>query len=176
MTETVVYTGNFIAIKLASVTIADREHIREIIHENGEGVVVVAVRPDKSVLLVRQERYGLGVTHELPAGAVKTGETPLAAAHRELLEETGYVAREMRLISSHINGVHMVGYNHFYIAGGLSYRGGGNHDEDELIHAADFFSEHQIDAFIDDGSIPDLRNRAALWLARLKLADPKKGE
>jgi 8-oxo-dGTP pyrophosphatase MutT (NUDIX family) len=55
-------------------------------------VNVVAVTPDERVVLVRQDRHGLGrVGVELPAGVVDPGDSsPEAAARRELLEETGY--------------------------------------------------------------------------------------
>ena len=55
-------------------------------------VNVVAVTPDGRVVLVRQYRHGLGAVHyELPAGVCEPSDPdPLAAARRELLEETGY--------------------------------------------------------------------------------------
>src|SRR5579864_5191622 len=46
------------------------------------------------VLLARQYRYAAGERlWELPAGRIDAGESELAAAKRELLEETGYTAR-----------------------------------------------------------------------------------
>jgi 8-oxo-dGTP pyrophosphatase MutT (NUDIX family) len=55
-------------------------------------VNVVAVTADDRLVLVRQYRHGLGDTHyELPAGVMDPSDSdPLAAARRELLEETGY--------------------------------------------------------------------------------------
>jgi 8-oxo-dGTP pyrophosphatase MutT (NUDIX family) len=56
-------------------------------------VNVVAVDAGERVLLVRQWRFGIGApTLEIPGGMVDPGETPLAAAARELVEETGYRA------------------------------------------------------------------------------------
>ena len=54
---------------------------------------VVALTPERQVLLIRQFRFGPRAhTLEIPAGAVDEGEEPLYAAMRELKEETGYEA------------------------------------------------------------------------------------
>jgi 8-oxo-dGTP pyrophosphatase MutT (NUDIX family) len=59
-------------------------------------VCVIAVTVEGKVLLVQQDRATLNnKTLEFPSGHIEKGEKPLAAAHRELLEETGYRARRM---------------------------------------------------------------------------------
>ncbi|HUZ18440.1 MAG TPA: NUDIX hydrolase [Spirochaetia bacterium] len=63
---------------------------------NGQGaVVIVAVTEEsRSILLIRQLRIPfMREIIEFPAGLVDPGETPEAAAHRELLEETGHAGR-----------------------------------------------------------------------------------
>lgn len=65
-------------------------------------VNIVAVTPEGEVLLVSQYRHGSGeVSLEIPGGAVdgKDG-SPLAAAKRELLEETGYQAGEWHALGA----------------------------------------------------------------------------
>jgi ADP-ribose pyrophosphatase len=60
---------------------------------SSDWVNVVALTPEDQVLLVRQYRHGAGrQTLEIPGGMVDPGESPLAAAQRELREETGYAA------------------------------------------------------------------------------------
>jgi ADP-ribose pyrophosphatase len=64
-------------------------------------VVVLPVFPGNRVLLVRQFRYAAGQRlWELVAGGLEPGESIVKAAHRELLEETGYRARRARRLIS----------------------------------------------------------------------------
>lgn len=62
----------------------------------GTSAAVLAVTPERKILLTREYRHGLGlVTFSLPGGTAREGETPEACALRELLEETGYEASRM---------------------------------------------------------------------------------
>ena len=64
-------------------------------------VNVIALTREGQFVLVRQYRHGLGETHyELCAGVVEQGEEPLAAAKRELLEETGFGGGKWHLLMS----------------------------------------------------------------------------
>ena len=65
-------------------------------------VVVVAITPDRQMVLVRQYRHAAGkVLLEAPAGSMEpSDEDPEAAARRELLEETGYHCEQMERLSS----------------------------------------------------------------------------
>ncbi len=59
--------------------------------EYPDWVNVIAITKDAQFIIERQYRHGLGVNSiELPCGVMEKGETPLEAAQRELLEETGY--------------------------------------------------------------------------------------
>ena len=67
--------------------------------EAPDWVNIVAVTDTDEVLLIRQYRHGIeSETIEIPGGCVDPGETPLEAAKRELLEETGYVSDDWACI------------------------------------------------------------------------------
>lgn len=53
--------------------------------------VAFALTPERELVLVRQYRFGSqALSWEPPAGCIEAGEDPVAAAMRELREETGY--------------------------------------------------------------------------------------
>jgi 8-oxo-dGTP pyrophosphatase MutT (NUDIX family) len=58
---------------------------------------IIPITSDDRVVLIRQFRHGIeGVTLEIPGGIVDpTDDSPLEAARREMLEETGYDSREI---------------------------------------------------------------------------------
>lgn len=64
-------------------------------------VNVVAITPDRRIVLVRQFRFGANdLSLEIPGGIVEPGEAPLVAGPRELAEETGYLGNAARLLGS----------------------------------------------------------------------------
>jgi 8-oxo-dGTP pyrophosphatase MutT (NUDIX family) len=64
--------------------------------DSPDWVNIIPVTSAGDVVMVEQFRHGLdGMTIEIPGGLVDPGETPMEAAGRELLEETGYRAAEI---------------------------------------------------------------------------------
>jgi 8-oxo-dGTP pyrophosphatase MutT (NUDIX family) len=69
--------------------------------ESPDWVNVIPLTAQDDVVLVRQWRHGArAVTREIPGGMVDPGESPAEAAARELLEETGYRAREVATLGA----------------------------------------------------------------------------
>lgn len=87
--------GNFLEVFRDTVSLPDGRHTsREYVIHPG-AVMMVALLDDGRVVLERQYRYPMqAVMIEFPAGKLDAGEVSLACAQRELLEETGYTARE----------------------------------------------------------------------------------
>jgi 8-oxo-dGTP pyrophosphatase MutT (NUDIX family) len=76
-------------VRTGSGVVIDEFHLIE----SAPWAAVICVTSERELVLVEQYRHGHGgPSLELPAGVIEPGEEPLAAAQRELREETGYEA------------------------------------------------------------------------------------
>ncbi|HRI52987.1 MAG TPA: NUDIX hydrolase [Pseudomonadota bacterium] len=99
--------------------------------ETTDWVNVVALTPDEQVVLVRQYRFGSQqATLEIAGGTVDPGEAPLAAAARELREETGYVPESVILLGA-VEPNPAIQNNRCYTALALGCRPAGTQELDE---------------------------------------------
>ena len=65
--------------------------------EHPGAVIIVPILPDGRVVFMRQYRPALKkYIYELPAGTIDPNELALVCARRELLEETGYTAKQIK--------------------------------------------------------------------------------
>jgi ADP-ribose pyrophosphatase len=109
---------------------------RDIVHHSGS-VVILAIdnaKPEPRVLLERQYRHAARqMLWELPAGRIDEGENDLAAAKRELLEETGYTAsRWKRVLNFYASPGFLAEAMNVYFARGLR-AGQAQPEADEVI-------------------------------------------
>jgi len=159
-----VYAGKVLSLDLDEVEEPGGVHTtREVVRHSGS-VAVLAVQDDGQVVLVRQYRYPVDdLVWELPAGRLDPGESPEAAAQRELQEEIGHRARVLDKIAF------------FYTTPGFCdeamhvFRGSGlepataKGDEDERIEVR-AFALSELEAMIGRGEVREGKTLVAILL------------
>ena len=144
---------------------------RDVVRHSGS-IVVLAVDDRKNheprILLERQYRHAAqSMMWELPAGRIDEGETGLTAAKRELLEETGYSARQWkRILHFYVSPGFLDETMTIYLAQGLR-AGVAQPEEDERI-ATTFFTLTEAKNMVIRGRIRDAKTICGiLWLAQM---------
>lgn len=140
--------------------------LREVVEHPG-GVAVLPLEDDGTVWCVRQFRYPFSETLlEIPAGKLETGEEPEQAARRELSEETGLEAGELRYLGRHYCSP---GYNseilHIFLARDLRH-GTAHPDAGEFLSV----ERHPLSALTAlalAGDLPDTKTVVAVLKTQL---------
>lgn len=173
MTETqvaseTVFQGKLLRVKRDTVSLHDgKPATREYIEHNG-AVMIIPVLDSGELVMERQYRYVMR-RHciEFPAGKIDPGEEPLATGRRELLEETGYVAREWTYLATiHPTVAYSTERILVYLARGLEHRGS-NLDEGEFLEVLKLSPAALLD-LVRTGEISDVKTVIGVfWLEKL---------
>jgi len=158
-----VYSGKLLKLHVDTVKLPNgRETIREIVEHPG-AVAIIPLLDNKKLLVVRQYRTAAH-KHllEIPAGTLEPGEAPLSCAKRELFEETGYVARQVRkLFSCYLAPGYSTEKIHFFLASQLvPTKPRQAEDESITVRAMDL---HEALKAIKRGRIQDAKTISALY-------------
>jgi ADP-ribose pyrophosphatase len=166
--QQIVYDGKFLKVRrdmarLPNGRLASREFV---LHPGASAMVPIG--DDERVLVERQFRYATGNIYvEFPAGKLDPGETSFQTARRELLEETGYTAREWAFLTR----IHpAIGFSDevldIYLARGLTLQAH-DRDVDELLELEWVTLGWMVDE-LRAGRLPDVKTQIAVhWLERL---------
>jgi 8-oxo-dGTP pyrophosphatase MutT (NUDIX family) len=129
-----------------------------------ESAFIVPVTDDNKVVLVKLFRYRTQRGGwEVPAGSVDLGEDKLSAAKRELQEETGYEAKEIRELTPSFDSMNGASdaIAHVFVATGLT-QSHHNEQAEEGITEMRAFAWNEIIDMIKNGEIVDGLSIAAL--------------
>lgn len=133
-------------------------------------VNIVAITEDDQFLCFRQLKYSVdGITLALPGGYIDPGEAALTAAHRELLEETGYEAPDWTGLGQYpVDGNRGAGQANLFLARGARPVTDPNGDdlEEQQLH---YLSRSEIETALVAGEFKVLAWAAAVALALLRL-------
>lgn len=157
-----VYRGRVLTLRLDDVIEPGGVQAqRELVVHPGS-VVVLPLLADGQVVLVRQFRYAARQSlWELVAGSIESRESVLAAARRELMEETGYRARTLRrLLSFYPSPGFLTERMHLVQAGSLT-QGRAQPEVDERIEVGRF-SRTELRSMVKSGIIRDGKTLVAL--------------
>jgi ADP-ribose pyrophosphatase len=161
------FKGALLDVRRDVVALPDGSHAtREYVVHPG-AVVVVPILDDGRLVLERQFRYPVGrVMLEFPAGKLDAGEAPLRCGQRELIEETGYRAREWALAGTLHNAMaYSTEVIHITFARGLQ-AGERALDVGELIELQPM-TEAELETAAADGTLTDAKTLIALlWLQK----------
>lgn len=165
-----IFQGKVFSVVSQQVREPDGVQVRRDIVRHPGSIVILAVddsvRPPR-VLLERQYRHAAGQRlWELPAGSLEPGENKLAAAKRELLEETGYTAAKWeRVLFFYVSPGFLSESMQVFLARGLR-KGKAQPEEDERI-VVRFFPLSQAVRMAITGKILDAKTIVPLlWLER----------
>jgi ADP-ribose diphosphatase len=154
--RTVLYESRWVSLYRDKVALPNG-HILEQYHilDFGRGAVAVLVENDDGRLLMeRVARYPTGMTTwELPAGHIEGDESVLAAAEREVREETGYETHHhTELYRFHpMNGISNMCVYVIHCRAGIR---SGPLDDDEVT-SIQWFSMQELSSMIEQREIVD---------------------
>lgn len=138
---------------------------RELV-EVGGAVGIVAITDDNKVVLVKQFRKPIEKPiFEIPAGKLEKNESPKECAERELKEETGYSAKNIKLIHKFFTSAGFSNEIMFvYLATGLT-PGENNLDADEFLDVYEIELEEAYNMVLKN-DVEDAKTSIGLLLVK----------
>ncbi|WII72839.1 NUDIX hydrolase [Bdellovibrio sp. 22V] len=163
-----IFRGRFLKVEQDEVQAPDgKTYTREYILHPG-AAMMIPLLPNGNVVMIHQYRHAVKkVFLEFPAGKRDHGEDSLVTAKRELMEETGYDAKEWTFLTT----IHpVIGYSNehidLYLAKNLV------HVEQKLDHGEFIevveIKPQELMRFVREGNVSDVKTQiGAFWLDKI---------
>lgn len=127
-----VYDGKNFTVSFYDFILEGKKTSQEIIEQSAASLILAF--EGKNIILVKQYRFPVGYTLEIPAGHRKKRESARDCAIREIQEETGYKPKKMKRL---ITFYPYIGYNlsffDCFVATELIHTGNPKLDDDESV-------------------------------------------
>ncbi|HEV2439734.1 MAG TPA: NUDIX hydrolase [bacterium] len=139
--------------------------------EHPGAVAILAVLPDRQIVLVQQTRHAIGRRlFEIPAGTLEPPEPPEACARRELAEEAGYAANTWQRLATFypapgISNEEM----HLFLAEDLRPAAAEREEEDLTVHLVALADARRL---VATGEIRDAKSIIGILLAAERFGRP----
>ena len=166
-----IFEGRVLTLQIETIALPRGGELRAEIVRHPGSVVLVPVTDAGEVVLVRQYRHAIGCdAWELPAGSLKRGEAPDAAALRECQEEIGLIPSRLDRLGAFFPtpgycDEEMVFYRATGLRTPMAEDSPARPDDDEDIESSPFPAE-EIARMIETGRIVDLKTVAGMALLR----------
>jgi ADP-ribose pyrophosphatase len=162
--EREVFRGRVIRLVNRDLVLPNGRNTTFSIVEHPGAVAIVPVFDNGDVILLRQFRPSIGKElYEIPAGTLEEGESPLATAKREIVEETGFKARKWEKISEFYTAPGFcTELMHVFVARGLT-PASADGDADEILKPVRMSLEKAI-GLIRKKKVRDAKSIAGLLI------------
>lgn len=132
--------------------------------ERPKMIHVIAITEDGYYVFEKQYRYAINrECLEICAGLVETNETPLQAAQRELLEETGYAGGQWQQLGVHaVDPSNMTEISYSFLAKGVSKVSEQHLEKTESLETV-LLSENEVKQALSSGEVVSSLMAAPLW-------------
>lgn len=162
----IVYEGRAFSVRLDHLLTPSGKTVKYDIVEHIGSVIIVPVDENGQLYFVRQYRQAAEKELlELPAGTLEVGEPPAEAAAREIREETGMAAKNIKEIGSfYLAPGYSTELSHVFLATGLTHDPL-DPDADEYL-SVETMPLAKAFELAENGQMQDAKSLAALLLAR----------
>jgi len=166
-----VFTGRAFSVRVDEMENPSGRRWRLDVVEHPGAIAIVAMLPDREIVLVQQTRHAVGrMLFEIPAGTLEPPETPEACARRELAEEAGYAARTWERLATFYPAPGFSNEElHLFLAEDLHPASAEREEEDLTVHRVPLAVARRL---VATGEIRDAKSIVGILLAAERFGVP----